>query len=119
MHSQYCTSGKIPGKVFIKDGERCWIVNPDEIFLLESERNYSRVYFQNNKPLVYKSLIAVEGRIDPSKFVRVNRRQIINLDFIKSTRMSPDSSMILILQNGATVEVSRRNVQRLKSVLSF
>jgi two-component system LytT family response regulator len=112
-------NGKIPSRVFIKDGDRCWLVNPDEIFLIESEGNYSRVYFQNNKPLIYKSLNAVEERIDPSKFIRVNRMQIVNLNFIKSIKMSVGSSMTVILQNDTVVDVSRRNMQRLKSLLSF
>jgi two-component system, LytTR family, response regulator len=112
-------NGKISCRVFIKDGERCWLVNPDEIFLIESEGNYSRIYFQNNKPLINKSLNAVEGRLDTSKFIRVNRRQIVHLNFIKSARLSPGSAIILILQNDAIVEVSRRNTLRLKSILSF
>lgn len=112
-------NGKISSRVFIKDGDRCWLVNPDEIFLIESEGNYSRVYFQNNKPLIYKSLNAVEERIDPSKFIRVNRMQIVNLNFIKSIKMSVGSSMTVILQNDTVVDVSRRNMQRLKSLLSF
>lgn len=66
---------KITSRVFVKDGDRCWLVNIDDIFLLESEGNYSRVYFQNNKPLIYKSLSSVEERIDPSKFIRVTERK--------------------------------------------
>jgi two-component system LytT family response regulator len=110
---------KITSRVFVKDGDRCWLVNIDDIFLFESEGNYSRVYFQNNKPLTYKSLNSVEERIDPSKFIRVNRTQIVNLSSIKSIKMGLGNSMTLILQNDAVVDVSRRNMQRLKSLLSF
>src|SRR5208283_6220425 len=47
-------------QVFVRDGNRCWIVRLPDIFLLESEGNYTRVYFGSERPLIRRSLNALE-----------------------------------------------------------
>jgi two-component system LytT family response regulator len=51
-------------QVFVKDGERCWFVKLNEIRLFESVGNYAKVFFGPNKPLILKSLNALEERLD-------------------------------------------------------
>ncbi len=51
-------------QVFVKDGEKCWFVKLSEIRLFESVGNYAKVYFAGNKPLILKSLNALEDRLD-------------------------------------------------------
>lgn len=38
-------------RVFVKEGDRCWLVRVSDIFLLESEGNYTRLHFANERPL--------------------------------------------------------------------
>lgn len=40
--------------IFIKDGEHCFLVKPRDVRLIEAVGNYSRVYFQNHAPLLYR-----------------------------------------------------------------
>ena len=47
-------------QVFVKDGEKCWFVKLKDVRLFESIGNYVRIYFDNNKPLVLKSLNSLE-----------------------------------------------------------
>src|SRR6478752_6737934 len=51
-------------QVFVKDGERCWFVKLSDIRLFESVGNYAKVFFGANKPLILKSLNALEERLD-------------------------------------------------------
>ena len=55
-------------QVFVKDGERCWFVKLNEIRLFESVGNYAKVFFGANKPLILKSLNALEERLDEKLF---------------------------------------------------
>src|SRR5689334_22952749 len=66
-------------QVFVKDGERCWFVRLADVRLFESVGNYAKVFFGNNKPLILKSLNALEERLDPKSFFRANRKHIVNL----------------------------------------
>ena len=70
-------------QVFVKDGERCWFVKLAEVRLFESVGNYAKVFFGTNKPLVLKSLNALEERLDERIFFRANRKHIINVKWIE------------------------------------
>jgi two-component system, LytTR family, response regulator len=51
-------------QVFVKDGDRCWLVQIEHITLIESEGNYTRVYFGEERPLILRSLAALEAKLD-------------------------------------------------------
>jgi two-component system LytT family response regulator len=70
-------------QIFVKDGEKCWFVRLDRVRLCESMGNYVRLFFDDQKPLVLKSLNSLEERLDPKLFFRCNRKHIVNLNFIE------------------------------------
>jgi two-component system LytT family response regulator len=55
-------------QVFVKDGDRCWFVKLSDVPMFESEGNYVRVYFDNNKPLILKSLNNLANKLDENVF---------------------------------------------------
>ena len=106
-------------QVFVKDGESCWFVNLSEIRLLEILGSYTRIFFNNQKPMIPKSLNYMEQRLDPEVFFRANRQQIINLKFIERIEPWFSGTLKLYLQTGEEVEVSRRQSIRFREVMSF
>lgn len=83
IHSEPSTVLGEKDQVFVKDGERCWFVKLSEVRLFESVGNYAKVFFGNNKPLILKSLNALEERLDDKIFFRANRKHIVNLRMIE------------------------------------
>lgn len=106
-------------QIFIKDGEKCWLVKIGEIGLFEIVGNYTRVYFKEEKPLIYKSLNQIEERLPQNLFFRANRQQIINLKYIKSVDNWFNGKLKATMQNGAEVEISRRQSSIFKDMLSL
>jgi len=106
-------------QIFIKDGEQCWLVKIEKITLFEIVGNYTRVYFENNTPLLYKSLNQVEEKLPTSNYFRANRQQIINTNHIKSVIPWFSGKLKLEMINGVEVEVSRRQSQSFKERLSL
>jgi two-component system LytT family response regulator len=104
-------------EVFVRDGERCWIVRFRDIFLLESEGNYSRLFFAIERPLIRRSLNSIECQVDPKMFFRANRRQLFNLHWIQSTWQETDGSLVVRLTNGSLIELSRRRSEELRAQL--
>jgi two-component system, LytTR family, response regulator len=104
------------GKVFIKDGERCWFVAMEQIVLFESEGNYTRVYFDSNRPLLLRSLNQLEAKLDPDHFMRVSRRQIVNLDYVVGIAPSPAGGMVMTLKDELKVPMSRRRAAEFKQM---
>ncbi|HLH18460.1 MAG TPA: LytTR family DNA-binding domain-containing protein [Bryobacteraceae bacterium] len=106
-------------QVFVRDGDRCWIVRVPDIFLLESEGNYTRVYFAGERPLIRRSLNALEAQLDPATFFRAGRREIINLKWIDRVDLAVSGALTVTLRGGRTVELSRRQSARLREILSL
>jgi two-component system LytT family response regulator len=106
-------------QVFVRDGENCWMVQLAEIPLLESEGNYTRVYFKGERALVARSLNALEIRLDPRVFFRANRRQIINLRWVQSIRPWFSRGLRIKLHSGSEIEISRRRSQQFRDLTSL
>jgi len=106
-------------QVFVKDGERCWFVKLADIRLFESVGNYAKVYFSNNKPLILKSLNALEERLDEKVFFRANRKHIVNLRMIEKVEPYFNGGLLLEIKGGEKVEVSRRQAVKFKEMMSL
>ncbi len=106
-------------QVFVKDGERCWFVRLSEVRLFESVGNYAKVFFGANKPLILKSLNALEERLDPKFFFRANRKHIVNLQMIEKVESYFNGGLLLELKGGEKVEVSRRQTVKFKEMMSL
>lgn len=106
-------------QVFVKDGERCWFVKLGEIRLFESVGNYAKVFFGTNKPLILKSLNALEERLDERTFFRANRKHIINLRWIERIEPYFNGGLLLELKGGEKIEVSRRQTVKFKEMMSL
>ena len=106
-------------RVFVRDGDRCWIVALPDIFLLESEGNYTRVHFNGQRPLIRRSLNALEAQLDPAVFFRANRQEILNLKWIDKVDLGVAGGLSVTLRGGRAVEMSRRQSGRLREILSL
>ena len=106
-------------QVFVKDGERCWFVKLSDIRLFESVGNYAKVFFGANKPLILKSLNALEERLDPKTFFRANRKHIVNLRMIEKIEPYFNGGLLLELKGGEKIEVSRRQTIKFKEMMSL
>jgi len=87
-------------QVFVKDGERCWFVKLSDIRLFESVGNYAKVFFGPNKPLILKSLNALEERLDDKVFFRANRKHIVNLRMIEKVEPYFNGGLLLEIRGG-------------------
>jgi two-component system LytT family response regulator len=106
-------------QVFVKDGERCWFVKLSDIRLFESVGNYAKVFFGPNKPLILKSLNALEERLDDRVFFRANRKHIVNMRMIEKVEPYFNGGLLLEIKGGEKIEVSRRQAVKFKEMMSL
>lgn len=109
----------IEKQIFIKEGERCWLVKVKDITLFEIVGNYTRVFFENNKPLIYKSLSQIEEKLPETLFFRANRQQIININHVKKVVAWFNGKLKIEMQSGEEIEISRRQSYIFKERLSL
>ncbi len=103
--------GEVLEQIFVKDGPRCWFVPLREVRLLTSEGNYVRLSWGTRQPLLGRALVSLEQRLDPKRFFRANRRQILNLDFVENVELGIGGRLHVQLRDGPEVEISRRQAR--------
>ncbi|WKK76398.1 response regulator [Marivirga salinae] len=106
-------------QVFVKDGDNCWFVKLKDVRLFESDGNYIKVYFDKNKPMIHKSLNALDEKLDNKHFFRVSRKHIINLEWIDEIETWFNGGLMVKLKGGDKVEVSRRQATKFKDLMSL
>ncbi|SDQ48028.1 LytR/AlgR family response regulator transcription factor [Flagellimonas zhangzhouensis] len=106
-------------QIFIKDGEACWLVKISDISMFEIVGNYTRVFFEDKKPMLYKSLNQVEEKLPEDAFFRANRQQIVNTNYIENVVPWFNGKLKLAMNNGEEVEVSRRQSYIFKDKMSL
>lgn len=106
-------------QVFVKDGERCWFVGLSQIRMFESDGNYIKVYFDNNRPMIHKSLNALDEKLDERAFFRASRKHIVNLSWVESIEPWFNGGLMVKLKGGDKVEVSRRQASKFKDMMSL
>lgn len=109
-----------PGdKVFLKDRHRCWLIPLEDIRLLESEGNHTRVYFDHERPLIHRSLSQLEAKLGPTHFFRASRQHILNLKWVTTLDAIPNGAMIAKLTCGKSIAFSRRQAQKFRDMNSL
>lgn len=106
-------------QVFVKDGDKCWFVKLADVRLFESDGNYIKVYFGGNKPMIHKSLNALDERLDDRMFFRASRKHIINLGWVENIDTWFNGGLLVQLKGGERIEVSRRQAARFKERMSL
>jgi len=106
-------------RVFVKDGEKCWFVRLSDVRLFESDGNYIKVYFDNVKPMIHKSLNALDKKLDDRAFFRASRKHIINLSWVDSIESWFNGGLLVKMKGGEKVEVSRRQASKFKDMMSL
>jgi two-component system, LytTR family, response regulator len=102
-------------QLFVRDGPRCWFVPLREVSLFSAEGNYVRMSWGTERPLLGRSLAALEEKLDPRRYFRANRSQLVNLDFIESVELGDGGRLHVQLRGGPEVEVSRRQARLFKA----
>jgi two-component system LytT family response regulator len=106
-------------QLFVQDGPRCWFVPLREVRLLSAENNYVRLWWGKMQPLIGRPLSTIEQRLDPKRFFRANRSQIINLEFIEKVDLGINGRLDVTLRGGGPeIEISRRQARLFREQMS-
>jgi two-component system LytT family response regulator len=106
-------------QVFVKDGDKCWFVSLKDIRYFESDGNYIKVFFETFKPMIHKSLNALDEKLNDRDFFRASRTHIINLSWVESIEPWFNGGLMVKLKGGDKVEVSRRQAAKFKEKMSL
>jgi two-component system LytT family response regulator len=97
-----------PRRFLLADGERAVLVTPEEIQRAESARNYVVVHARGERFIQRGTLDELQSRLDPNHFARMNRSQIVNLDFVEEMIAVGHGEYRVKLKDGTDLLWSRR-----------
>ncbi len=104
-------------RVAIKNaGELCF-VKISEIDWIEAADYYACLHVGPKSHLLRRTLSDLEGDLDPNVFCRVHRSSIVNLERVRALKLRQDGEHEVLLDNGATVRLSRRYRKHLQARL--
>jgi hypothetical protein len=116
----YVPSTQVPfpaGRLLVRDRGRIIILDQDEINWIQAEGDYVRVHVTGRGYLVRETMGAMEGRLDPTRFVRVHRSAIVNASRIRELAPQANREFTLVLRDGARLKSSRSYYDRLRLAL--
>ena len=101
-------------QLFVRDGPRCWFIPLRDVSVFSAEGNYVRMQWGQERPLLGRSLAALESKLDPQRFFRANRQQIINMEFIRSVDLGVGGRLHVQLNDGREIQISRRQARQFR-----
>ncbi|MEO8635933.1 MAG: LytTR family DNA-binding domain-containing protein [Gemmatimonadales bacterium] len=94
-------------RLAIRTDGRVTFVRVQDIDWIETAGNYVRLHTGKTSHLLRESLASLEGRLDPSRFLRIHRTTIANVERLKELQPWFSGEFIAILHDGTRLKVSR------------
>jgi two-component system LytT family response regulator len=104
-------------RVLIRDGSQVHVLSVDDIDYVEAQDDYVAYSSGGKQYLKDQTMAAVEATLDPSRFVRVHRSYLLNIDRIARVELYAKDSRVAILRDGTRLPVSRAGYARLSELL--
>ncbi|MBI4750036.1 MAG: LytTR family transcriptional regulator DNA-binding domain-containing protein [Acidobacteria bacterium] len=104
-------------RLAVKTSGRTIFLMIDEIDWIETAGNYLELHVGKDVHLIRERMNQLETRLDPTRFVRIHRTTIVNLDRIKELQPLFNGDQTVILRNGNQLTLSRTYRDRLLALM--
>ena len=100
-------------RVLIRDGSQVHVIPVERIDYVEAQDDYVCFKADGKDYLKDQTMAAVEASLDPSRFVRIHRSYLLNIERIARVELYAKDSRVAILRDGRRLPVSRAGYARL------
>ena len=108
------TWARQPDRLAVRSGDRILVLTLSDIDWVEASDNAARVYSGKESHLLRDSLAAIESKLPPETFLRINRSTLVNIERIKELQPLPDGEYAVVLRNGTRLTLTRAYRDRLQ-----
>ncbi len=100
-------------RIVVRERSKLFFVNVRELMRLVAQENYVELHTPAGSHLVRDTLNHLESRLDPRRFARIHRSEIVNIDGIKELQSWSHGDYMVVMKNGSRSRLSRRFQDRL------
>jgi two-component system LytT family response regulator len=104
-------------RIIVRADGRITFLHVREIDWLEADDKYVHLHTGKGTRMVRQTLTAIEGQLDPKKFLRVHRSAMVNIEKIKELQPLFNGEHSLVLENGTRLTLSRKYKDKLFELL--
>jgi two-component system LytT family response regulator len=104
-------------RLVVKSGGRVFFLRTDEIDWIEAAGNYVRLHLGEEAHLFRETMNHMETRLDASRFARIHRSRIVNIERIRELQPWFNGEYVVILRNGTRLTLSRNYREKLQEQL--
>ena len=104
-------------RVLIRDGAQVHVLPVETIDFVEAQDDYVCFKSEGKDYLKEQTMGALEAQLDPSRFVRIHRSYLLNIERIARVELYAKDSRVAILRDGRRLPVSRAGYARLAKLL--
>ena len=119
--SEIAAAARPPGcyleRIATKDGAKVYVIPVDRLDYVEAQDDYVNLRHQGKSVLKQQSISSLEKALDPSRFLRIHRSYIVNLERVARIEPYTKDSRVAVLHDGSKLPVSRAGYLRLKELL--
>jgi two-component system, LytTR family, response regulator len=112
---QVSGNGRKPERLIFKSSGRVVFLPVESIDYVQATGNYVTVHAGAESHLLRDTMINLERKLDAGKFTRIHRSSIVNVDRIKTLEPVASGDYLVLLRNGARLQLSRTYRERLAS----
>lgn len=102
-------------RILIRDRGQVHVIPVDKVDYIEAQDDYINIHSEGKAILKTQSLSDLEAQLDDSKFVRIHRSYIIQLDALAGIERASKDSHVALLRNGTQLPISRSGYERIKA----
>jgi len=102
-------------RVLVRDQGKIFPLHVDAIEHMRSDTKYTALVSRGKTFLVRVPIASFERRLDPSRFLKVNRACIVNLDFVEAMAPDESSQFVVQMRDGTRVTASREVSRQLRA----
>ena len=102
-------------RVLVRDQGKIFPLKVEAIECLRSDTKYTALVSEGHSYLVRVPISAFEKRLNPQRFLKINRGCIVNLDFVVAMVPDDSSQLSIQLRDGTRVTASREVSRQLRA----
>jgi DNA-binding LytR/AlgR family response regulator len=107
-----------PRKIVGKIGEEYFVLDSDEVFAFQAEGDIVWIFTARKKYIATMTLKALEERLGLSRFRRIHRNALINVDHVRRMNALSSQRWLITLGNSQEFIASKRLARSVREILT-